>query len=222
MNDKIVQDWLSRKTSKSVESERAEGKDYYTQEQADREKNQVDIGGVINTLFDKQGPPSESELFVLTRSAFYASTDSPYNRSYVEPIDLEMMVMCLHQMRTTNKPLPIMVTDAILRDIQLLQSSIEGDIFQRKKGHPKTHPDDSHIQRMVVEYAALAEEWDLDDDPKKTLELEFGIKRSTYYSWRKSFHDAEWISMLADNKGEAKKKIREIYDALLMHFDPPE
>ena len=215
-----MQDWLSGKTGKAEETEKV---DYYTREMAHREKKVAATAAAItewrNTSYDKQSAPSNLEVAKYCVTVEYKTADSPYNHAYVEPIDLEMMESCLRQMQETNKPLPKIVVHAILRDIALLQSGREGEIFVRKGGHPTTHPDDRFLQDMVVKYAALAEKWGLDDDPKKTLE-ELGIKRSTYYSWRGSYSDDVWI--LASTKDEAKKEIRRIYDLLLKYLDPPE
>ena len=96
MSDKM-QEWLSGKTGKADEAER---KDYYSGELAYRKEKLDSIIDATEKWVN--GPPDAedprtNDVIEMTVTVSFLSNDvtSPYNRSYVEPIDLDLIDECL-------------------------------------------------------------------------------------------------------------------------------
>lgn len=124
----------------------------------------------------------------------YDDDNCPYNRASKEPLTLDLLLECIDQMEITRKPLPRSVSEQIREEIGLLQSSCNGQIFVREKGSPRLDPKRHFIQNEVVSYVENARKYKFDLAPLKTIKEQLGIKRSTYYVFRKRCPDY-WVGM---------------------------
>lgn len=186
-----MQDWLSGRVGKSKRT------DFYAMEKNSRE------------------PASGRSM------PCFSGPDSPYNRSFKDPIDLDLVYECLIQMILTYDPLPSNLTRMLISDIELLKSNRPGNIFRHGK-NPTAHPIEVHIRSLVIGYVETAKERGLDDDPMKTIKEEFGIGKSTYYDWKKK---SQWfprfpLELVSDD--EVKKHLRIIWSELVNFYSPPD
>jgi len=195
-----MQDWLSGKTGGAV--------DHYAEEQRKRKEPTLVKGHIIASF-----------LRQLCEGRDPTQDDStPYNRSYKEPVDLELLYECLRQMLERNEPLPMHLTERLMDDVLLLLSRREGDLLRWEKKKKKGHPSEQEFHDMVVFYVKLAKVWANDDNPLKTIEDELGIPRSTYYSWLdKSIYKI--IGPVVDGPG-MEQHIQEVWEILVDHYSP--
>lgn len=189
MSNKIASDWLSGRLGNP---ERPGKVDLYAQEKSNL------------TLI-----PAQVSQF--------SGPDSPYNRSYTDPVDLDLLMDCLVQMDCTHDPLPIHLSLLLQDEIRLLQSNRPGNILRYGK-NPTLHPDEALMQRYVVGYVEGVKVRGFDDNPIKTIKDELGISKSSYYDWKKKY---TWYvnfspDVMSDEK--AKALLRWIWGKLIAFY----
>ena len=151
----------------------------------------------------------------------YGSVDSPYNRTYREPLTLELLLLCLEQMECTNMPLPLNVTERLIADVRMFQTHRMGEVLRHEKETPTALPDEAIIQKLAVVYVGLALKWKLHNSPIKQLVDELGIPRGTFNGWRDAYLSPELLEYYADSKALAESQMQWIWVRLEDRFNPP-
>ena len=194
--DKVAQDWLSRK---SGEAGKEGGVDYYAMEKFRREDFNLSPDDIRHMVSDP---------------------DSPYSRIYREPINLNLLHECLVTMHFTGEPLPCILVDHLLNEIELLKTGRESDVFQRRK-NPVASMHERSMRMSVVNYVELTKAHDLDKNPMKTIKEELGITRSTYYEWKKKHPQHPFPLVSTENIDDVKEYVQCIWETLVAHYKPP-